>query len=983
MDKKIYQYIQDITKAAKNDNLIFFIGAGISRLSDYPQWGELVNKYHIKLYGEEKKDDYSSDEYLRIPQIFHDVEGEEAYDKVLEDVFSVDRDTNSIHEKILAMNPVHIITTNYDDLIEKACWQRGQYLSVISSEEDIARATSSRYLLKVHGDFTKGYKGKHVVLKESDYMNYERNFPLISNLMKTLMATHTIVFIGYSLGDYNINSLLNWVRQLQKDGYIKPFFVRGNHEPVEEKTAVYYEKRGLRIIDTASLVESNENEYLKRYEAFMNILIDSKDNDLLSTDEDVIEYIYQKLSPLFSLQYVRKLDLKYVFEYDYEFKIDGEIYCNKNTGFKYMERFFELKEKDKDKLSESLKKKFEGIVNFFNQNGIVGMSKGEENENTVCPFRIENPAYHSDYEEMERMIQLQPNSLEEEYRNAFYLACLGRWEDAYKLYSGLLLRSIDDSNWWIHYLSQINRYRLYQSITQQVRYLDRVGVLTYGRNHKPFSSEFLQRIESEMKKFEINDVFESMPYDFKEKYRILKALSDNQFLYDETVKLFELTNKVRSEINKGSYSFGLTASYETQLRLNDNLRFLYENHLWSANFYEFGQYMRNSLMLLMEKAHYDITRDIDESDMFSDLVGPSFYFNYYDFVNVAKSFNIEDIKHIESNVELEQFEFRGIEEIESYLMRITNELIKYFSKDGMDIIFYNQFMNEAKTAFYFAKYVNLSGENFTNIVRALLFYFPELAADIGVRYLWIDQLARKSGLPKEAIPVIEDFLISQADKHSDSNYSEASTNGLDSKNFSYLIHHFNEEFVSNRLSDYVLNLSEDMNNQINFMYRLSKILSSEAKSHLLHMKKIEDINGLIDSVRVDAVENLSDYQYLINDFMDKRMTKIRESQRNGVKLDRINKLEVQLGIWFFRGELTDTRMRDYVGLVDEYDFFVNPKSFDYEKFNPIWLKRYNDGLIEAISKNEDMRPHIIKILKERIKNTNDEEYLNIFIKHFI
>ncbi|MEH7176214.1 SIR2 family protein [Priestia megaterium] len=982
MDKKIYQYIQDITKAAKNDNLIFFIGAGISRISDYPQWGELVNKYHIKLYGEEKKD-YSSDEYLRIPQIFHDVEGEEAYDKVLEDVFSVNRKTNSIHEKILAMNPVHIITTNYDDLIEKACWQRGQYLSVISSEKDIARATSSRYLLKVHGDFTKGYKGKHVVLKESDYMNYERNFPLISNLMKTLMATHTIVFIGYSLSDYNINSLLNWVRQLQKDGYIKPFFVQGNHEPVEEKTAVYYEKRGLRIIDTTSLVESSKNEYLKRYEAFMNILIDTKDNDLLSTDEDVIEYIYHKLSPLFSLQYVRKLDLKYVFEYDYEFKIDGKIYCNKNTGFKYMERFFGLKEKDKDKLSESLKKKFEGIVNFFSKNGIVGMSEDGENENTVFPFRIENPAYHSDYEEMERMIQLQPNSLEEEYRNAFYLACLGRWEDAYNLYSGLLLRSIDDSNWWIHYLSQINRYRLYQSITQQVGYLNGVGVLTYRRNHKPFSGEFLQRIESEMKKFEINDVFESMPYDFKEKYRILKVLSDNQFLYDETVKLFELTNKVRSEINKGSYSFGLTASYETQLRLNDNLRFLYENNLWSANFYEFGQYMRNSLMLLMEKAHYDMTRDIDESDMFSDLVGPSFYFDYYDFVNVAKSFNIENIKHIESNVELEQFEFRGIEEIESYLMRITNELIKYFSKEGMDIIFYNQFMNEAKTAFYFAKYVSLSGESFTNIIRALLFYFPELAADIGVRYQWIDRMAWKSGLPKEAISVIEEFLISQADKHSDSNYSEVSTNGLNSKNFSNLIHHFNEEFVSNRLSEYALNLSEDMKNQIDFMYRLSKILSSEAKSHLLHVKKIEDINGLIDSVRVDAVENLSDYQYLVNNFMDRRMTEIRESQRNGVKSTYGDKLEVQLGIWFFLGELTDTRMRDYVGLIDEYDFFVNPKSFDYEKFNPIWLKRYSNSLIEDISKNEDMRPHVIEILKERIKHTNDKEYLNIFITHFI
>lgn len=307
--EKIYQHIRDLTKASKNGKLVFFVGAGISRLSDYPQWGELVNEFNVHLYGKPKEGNYSSDEYLRIPQIFYDVEGEEAYDKVLENVFSVDKSTNPIHDKILSMNPVHIITTNYDNLLEKACWQRGRYFSVISAEEDIAKATSSRNLLKIHGDFKRGFHGKYVVLKESDYINYEQNFPLISNYMKTIMATHNIVFIGYGLGDYNINFIMNWVRQLQKDGYNKPFFIRVDHKPIEEKTAIYYESKGLRIIDAASLVNTEENEYLKRYEKVMDILIDSKDNALISNDNDVIDYLHQKLSPLFVLQNVRKLDL--------------------------------------------------------------------------------------------------------------------------------------------------------------------------------------------------------------------------------------------------------------------------------------------------------------------------------------------------------------------------------------------------------------------------------------------------------------------------------------------------------------------------------------------------------------------------------------------------------------------------------------------------------------------------------------------------
>lgn len=125
----------------------------------------MVDKYHEELYGSPKKGNYSSDEYLRIPQIFYNVKGEMAFDGILKDFFQVDKPTNPIHDKILAMNPAHVITTNYDNLIDTACWKRGKYFSVISAEEDVANATSSRYLLKVHGDFRKGFKGENVVFK--------------------------------------------------------------------------------------------------------------------------------------------------------------------------------------------------------------------------------------------------------------------------------------------------------------------------------------------------------------------------------------------------------------------------------------------------------------------------------------------------------------------------------------------------------------------------------------------------------------------------------------------------------------------------------------------------------------------------------------------------------------------------------------------------------------------------------------------------
>ncbi|MGE6717530.1 SIR2 family protein [Peribacillus frigoritolerans] len=982
--EKIYQHIRDLTKASKNGKLVFFVGAGISRLSDYPQWGELINEFYLKLYGKPKEGGYSSDEYLRIPQIFYDVEGEEAYDKVLENVFSVDKSTNSIHDKILAMNPVHIITTNYDNLLEKACWQRGRYFSVVSAEADIAKATSSRNLLKIHGDFKRGYHGKGVVLKESDYINYEQNFPLISNFMKTIMATHNIVFIGYGLGDYNINLIMNWVRQLQKDGYNKPFFIRVDHKPIEEKTAVYYESKGLRIIDAASLVNSNENEYLKRYEKVMDILIESKENSLISNDDDVIEYLHQKLSPLFVLQNVRKLDLKHVFEFDYHFEVNGTVIPNKNKGFRYMERFFELKEQVIDNLNEDSKQKFEAISIFFEQNGILCMLDNLSNKTNTTTYGIKSPAFHGDYDEMERIIQITSSSLEKEYQKAFYLACLGRWEEAYNYYSNLLLKSIDESNWWIHYLSQINRYRLYQSINQSANHLKGAGLLIYGRYYRPFSDEFLERIEREMKNFNIDDVFSDMPYDFQEKYQILEFLSDNKFLYDDTVKLFSLTSKIRSEMSKGSYSFGsLTPALEVQFRLNDNLRFLYENCLWSASFNEIKQYTRNSLLLMFEKAEYEQTRDIDDFGLFMGAGKSGFYVDYYDFVNVAKSFRIEDIKHIERSCKVEKIDFRDIEKIENYLISISNEIIKQFSNDSMSIIFYNQIISEAKVAFFFARYVKLSEKGFIKILRALLSYFPERDLDIGKRYLWIDRLTRCSGLPNAALSIIEGFLINQADKHKDSEFTEQSANGLFSNNFCNLILNFEKEFVSKELSNYALSLSKDTDNQLKFMYQMFPILSIEAKNHLLNLKKIEDIKGLMDSVKIGLVDNISVYQDLIIKYMDTYMSTILEDRRKGVKQIYSDNYAVKFGIWYFLGELTDLRMKNYLGVIDEYDFFVDPQMFDYEKFRPVWLKNYHDKLLEKIINNEDMRPYVIEILKERIKNTNDKKYLEIFIENFV
>lgn len=64
----------------------------------------------------------------------------------------------------------------------------------------------------MHGDLQEPEK---IVLRESDYIEYEQNRPLISTYIRSLLINHTFVFIGYSLNDYMILKI-KWMRFLRK-----------------------------------------------------------------------------------------------------------------------------------------------------------------------------------------------------------------------------------------------------------------------------------------------------------------------------------------------------------------------------------------------------------------------------------------------------------------------------------------------------------------------------------------------------------------------------------------------------------------------------------------------------------------------------------------------------------------------------------------------------------------------------------------------
>ena len=199
------QDIRFLAEELEKGKLVVFVGAGVSKNSGLLDWKELIKDY-AEYRGIKE---FTSKEYLTIPEEVFERYGSLKYYEIAEKRFSGKYFPNSIHKILKEMDLTYIITTNYDTLIEDEI----KNLQVVSKDEDLPYTSSNRMLIKMHGDF----KNKNIVLKKSDYDNYEKNFPLISTHIKGLFTTNTVLFIGYSYNDTNIQQIMNWIKEILKE----------------------------------------------------------------------------------------------------------------------------------------------------------------------------------------------------------------------------------------------------------------------------------------------------------------------------------------------------------------------------------------------------------------------------------------------------------------------------------------------------------------------------------------------------------------------------------------------------------------------------------------------------------------------------------------------------------------------------------------------------------------------------------------------
>ena len=105
----------------------------------------------------------------------------------------------------MTLEPEIIVTTNYDKLLEAAT-KNGYNVHAYTSTSfgrDVRSGNPS--IVKVHGSIDDGPK---IILTRSDYARLRREGAEVLEVLQALFLTRTALFVGYSMGDPDMQLLL-------------------------------------------------------------------------------------------------------------------------------------------------------------------------------------------------------------------------------------------------------------------------------------------------------------------------------------------------------------------------------------------------------------------------------------------------------------------------------------------------------------------------------------------------------------------------------------------------------------------------------------------------------------------------------------------------------------------------------------------------------------------------------------------------------
>ena len=525
------KYIQTIISANNDNSLAIFVGAGISKSSEtksvkLPTWNDLIEDLKVELEIESESD------YLKIAQLYYLAFGEFTYYKKLKEYFPEHITPSIIHKIIFDINPHVIITTNWDILLEKTIQENAYIYDVVCSDNDLVKSSLQNKLIKMHGDF----KNHNIVFKEDDYLKYNLLFPLIENYVKSILSTHTVVFIGYSYNDTNLKQIVKWIQNYSN---VRPPMYLVTYKRNDNQIK-YLENHGITTLviedidDKEFPVKDELDDYSKKMHTFLSRIVTKDEVNVIDNSKDTVEFILSKLETLNELEGILIEQIQnaltncgYIYDSDstpiLEFYNELLTYDINKPLRAIHNKFREILsgiENDKKKPSPKVLKIFEILRKARIKGIVISRNDIQNNQKEYIPFqdylKLEDSNEKNVYLDFDFRVLTKPNSeLNEIFELALKLYNLDRLEESFALVEDAIKICLKQRNYTKLFIAMFNRNILLRRLKFSFSHFESMD--KYKNLEEYNLKERYQNLTKDLK-FALEPIYEFVDFSFIYKY---------------------------------------------------------------------------------------------------------------------------------------------------------------------------------------------------------------------------------------------------------------------------------------------------------------------------------------------------------------------------------------------------------------------------------------------------------------------------------
>ena len=213
---KLLREAHALADEARKNQLVLFIGAGVSAGAGLPTWDRLLSEAANEAGFDSKQIPLLAKQDLRDQATLIDrrmralnggpIDGYSRFKADIAAKLSATQPYSLAHGLLSSLPSKEAVTTNFDVLFEQACKIANADVAVLPENP---RATNDRWLLKLHGSVDDPDR---MVLTRSDYLEMPRRYGALMGLVQGLLMLRKMVFIGYSLSDEDFHELVDEVR---------------------------------------------------------------------------------------------------------------------------------------------------------------------------------------------------------------------------------------------------------------------------------------------------------------------------------------------------------------------------------------------------------------------------------------------------------------------------------------------------------------------------------------------------------------------------------------------------------------------------------------------------------------------------------------------------------------------------------------------------------------------------------------------------